>query len=187
METVGVDGGIVDHFDGRTLNPGHAIEGAWFIMHEGHRRGDSQLIEMGCTMLDWMWDRGWDDEHGGILYFRDVYGKPVQEYWQDMKFWWPHNETIIATLSAYLLTGNEKYARWHDRIHAWAYGHFPDPEHGEWFGYLHRDGRISVPLKGNLWKGPFHLPRMELVCWQMLENQIDCHKVGVEPKGPANE
>jgi N-acylglucosamine 2-epimerase len=64
-------------------------------------------------MLDYMWERGWDKEHGGILYFRDVYNKPVQEYWQDMKFWWPHNETIIATLLAYLLTGNEKYARWH--------------------------------------------------------------------------
>ncbi|VTQ06987.1 Uncharacterised protein [Sphingobacterium daejeonense] len=32
-----------------------------------------------------MWERGWDEEHGGILYFRDVYNKPVQEYWQDMK------------------------------------------------------------------------------------------------------
>jgi len=28
----------------------------------------------------------------------------VQEYWQDMKFWWPHNEAIIATLLAYTLT-----------------------------------------------------------------------------------
>jgi N-acylglucosamine 2-epimerase len=45
----------------------------------------------------------------------------------------------------------------------------PDPEHGEWFGYLHRDGRISVDLKGNIWKGPFHLPRMQLRCWQLVE------------------
>jgi hypothetical protein len=34
---------------------------------------------------------------------------------------------------------------------------------------LHRDGRLSVPLKGNNWKGPFHLPRMQLVCWKLLE------------------
>lgn len=171
METVGPGGEIYDHFDGRTLNPGHAIEGAWFIMHEGRRRGDRRLVEMGCTMLDWMWRRGWDEQHGGILYFRDVYGKPVQEYWQDMKFWWPQNETIIATLLAHLLTGREKYARWHRMIHDWTYRHFPDPEHGEWFGYLHRDGSVSAPLKGNLWKGPFHLPRMQWVCWQMLEHR----------------
>ena len=35
MEQVAVDGSVIDHFDGRTLNPGHAIEGAWFIMKRG--------------------------------------------------------------------------------------------------------------------------------------------------------
>jgi N-acylglucosamine 2-epimerase len=121
-------------------------------------------------MLDWMWTRGWDDRYGGIFYFRDVDGKPVQEYWQDMKFWWPHNETIIAALLAWSLTGKEVYGDRHTLIHDWSFQHFPDPVHGEWFGYLHRDGRLSVPLKGNLWKGPFHLPRMQLVGWQILAN-----------------
>lgn len=46
--------------------------------------------------------------------------------------------------------------------------HFPDPRHGEWFGYLHRDGSISSRLKGNHWKGPFHLPRMQWYCWKLL-------------------
>jgi len=170
METVGPQGELIDHFDGRMLNPGHAIEAGWFIMHEAsHRNNDARLIKLGTTILDWMWQRGWDEEFGGILYFRDVKNLPVQEYWQDMKFWWPQNETIIATLLAYKLTGDEKYARWHQMIHDWAYKHFPDPQYGEWFGYLHRDGRISVPLKGNLWKGPFHLPRMQWYCWQLLE------------------
>ena len=170
METVGPNGEIYDHFDGRTLNPGHAIEAAWFIMQEAkHRGNDPHLIELGTTILDWMWKRGWDEEYGGILYFRDLKGFPVQEYWHDMKFWWPHNETIIATLMAYQLTGDEKYARWHQMVHDWSYTHFPDPEYGEWYGYLHRDGRISHHMKGNIWKGPFHLPRMQLQCWQILE------------------
>ena len=34
LETTGPQGELLDHFDGRTLNPGHAIEAAWFIMHE---------------------------------------------------------------------------------------------------------------------------------------------------------
>ena len=168
METVGINGELIDHFDGRALNPGHAIEASWFIMMEGKYRGDSELIELGCRILDWMWHRGWDEEYGGVLYFVDVKGLPVQEYWHDMKFWWPHNETIIATLLAWSLTGDKKYARWHTAVHDWSFRHFPDPEYGEWFGYLHRDGRLSVPLKGNLWKGPFHLPRMLLRCWQIL-------------------
>jgi N-acylglucosamine 2-epimerase len=179
LETVGPNGEFLDHFDGRMLCPGHAIEAAWFILQEAQHRGapglprpgqgDPRLIRLGTTILDWMWRRGWDEEYGGLLYYRDVKGLPVTEYWQDMKFWWPHNEAIIATLMAYQMTGDEKYAAWHRMVHDWAYDHFPDPEYGEWFGYLHRDGRISTPLKGNLWKGPFHLPRMQLKCWQMLE------------------
>ena len=173
MESVAPDGSIIDHFDGRTLNPGHAIECAWFILWEARLRGnDPELIRMGCQILDWMWARGWDDEFGGLFYFRDVDGKPVQEYWHDMKFWWPHNEAIIATLLAWQLTGEEKYSRWHTLVHDWSYAHFADPEHGEWYGYLHRDGSVSVPLKGNLWKGPFHFPRMQLVCWQLLEEAL---------------
>ena len=174
METVGLNGEIYDHFDGRALNPGHAIEGAWFILNEArHRGGDADLVRMGTQMLDWMWRRGWDTEYGGILYFRDLRDLPVQEYWQDMKFWWPQNEAIIATLLAYHLTGDSTYADRHQAIHDWTYRHFPDPECGEWFGYLHRDGRVSVPLKGNLWKGPFHIPRMQLYCWQLLEEMVD--------------
>jgi N-acylglucosamine 2-epimerase len=101
LETVGPRGEILDHFDGRTLNPGHAIEVAWFILHEARvRGGDARLVKLGTTILDWMWQRGWDTEFGGLFYFRDLKGLPVQEYWQDMKFWWPHNEAVIATLLA---------------------------------------------------------------------------------------
>lgn len=173
MEQVAPDGSIINHIDGRTLNPGHAIEGVWFILHEAkYRNNDKHLIDLGCRMLDYMWEHGWDKEHGGILYFRDVYGKPVQEYWQDMKFWWPHNETIIATLLAYLVTGNEKYAAWHRQVHEYAYKHFHDKENGEWFGYLHRDGSLTQTAKGNLFKGPFHLPRQEWYCMQILNQYL---------------
>ena len=173
MEQVAPDGSIINHIDGRTLNPGHAIEGAWFILEEAKYRGnDPALIDLGCRMLDYMWERGWDKEQGGIIYFRDVFDKPVQEYWQDMKFWWPQNEAIIATLLAYLLTGNEKYAQWHKMIHDYAYTHFHDKENGEWFGYLHRDGSVAQTAKGNLFKGPFHLPRQEWYCQKILKEYL---------------
>jgi N-acylglucosamine 2-epimerase len=170
METVGPNGELIDHFEGRMLNPGHAIEAAWFILHEAeHRGGSPRLRATGTGMLDWMWKRGWDEEYGGLFYFRDVKELPVQEYWHDMKFWWPHNEAIIATLLAYSLTGDEKYERMHRIVHDWAHEHFPDPEYGEWFGYLHRDGSPSSRAKGNMWKGPFHVPRMQWYCWSLLE------------------
>jgi hypothetical protein len=37
---------------------------------------------------------------------------------------------------------------------------------------LHRDGSVSTRLKGNMWKGPFHLPRMQWYCWQRLEEGL---------------
>ncbi|HXS54986.1 MAG TPA: AGE family epimerase/isomerase [Hanamia sp.] len=174
MEQVAPDGSIIDHVDGRTLNPGHAIEGAWFILHEAkYRNNDPKLIALGCKMLDYMWERGWDKDYGGILYFRDVYHKPVQEYWADMKFWWPQNEAIIATLLAYTITGDEKYKQMHRQIHDYAYTKFHDKEYGEWLGYLHRDGTVAQTAKGNLFKGPFHLPRQEWYCWQLLNSELE--------------
>lgn len=170
LETVGPKGEFLDHFDGRLLNPGHAIEAGWFILEEARRRGgDPRLVRLGCTIIDRSWRAGWDDRYGGLFYFRDARGLPSQEYWHDMKFWWPHNEAIVATLLAHHLTGEPKYARWHEKVHDWAYAHFPDPEFGEWFGYLHRDGTVSSRLKGNHWKGPFHLARMQWFCWKLLE------------------
>jgi mannose/cellobiose epimerase-like protein (N-acyl-D-glucosamine 2-epimerase family) len=170
LEAVGPNGEFWDTFEGRMICPGHSIECAWFILHEAKYRGvDQRLQNIGLRILNWSWKYGWDEEYGGMLYYRDAKGLPCTEYWHDMKFWWPHNETIIATLLAYHLTGDEKYAQWYQMIHNWAYKYFPDPEYGEWYGYLHRDGRLSTRLKGNNWKGPFHLPRMQLYCWKLLE------------------
>jgi N-acylglucosamine 2-epimerase len=180
LETTGPRGEFINTFEGRTVCPGHAIEAGWFILEEARLRNrDARLIQIGTTIVNWCFASGWDREFGGILYHRDALGLPCTEYWHDMKFWWPHNETIIATLLAWQLTGNPQYARWHEQVHDWAYAHFPDPTHGEWFGYLHRDGTVSTRLKGNMWKGPFHLPRMQWYCWQRLEEHL-------QTRPPAN-
>ncbi len=172
LETVGPAGEVLDHFEGRLLNPGHAIEAGWFILHEARLRGgDPRLVRLGCEIVDLAWERGWDREHGGLLYYVDATGRPPAEYWHEMKFWWPQTEAIIATLMAWRLTGEPRFAQRHREAHDWAHAHFPDPEHGEWFGYLRRDGTVSSTLKGNWWKGPFHLPRMQWTCWKLLEER----------------
>lgn len=161
LESVGPDGEFIDTIGGRTINPGHCIETAWFLLDEVvHRGGDTALQAMALTILDWSWEWGWDKLYGGIINFRDCKGYPPQDYSQDMKFWWPQTEAIIATLYAYKLTRDEKYLRWHEQVSDWAFAHFADAEHGEWYGYLHRDGSVAQDAKGNIFKGPFHLPRM---------------------------
>lgn len=165
LENVAPDGSVIDHFDERVLNPGHDIEGGWFVLEEArYRGGDKKLIEIGCKMIDWALARGWDKKYGGLLYYTDVYNKPVQEYWHNMKFWWPHDEALIGTCLAYTMTGDEKYAEWHQRIHDWAFEHLQDKEHGEWFGYCNQDGSTTNGLKGSMWKSFFHHPRALWCC-----------------------
>lgn len=173
LETVGVNGEFLDYPEGWVVNPGHAIETAWFIMEEGRYRGDNEIIEKGMEILDWSLDIGWDKDFGGILYFVDVDGKPSLQYEHDMKLWWPHTETIYAALLAYQLSGDKKYLQWYEKVFDYAYSHFPDKENGEWYKYLHRDGSLSTTVKGNRWAGPFHLPRMQFNCWKLLENNKD--------------
>ena len=95
-----------------------------------------------------------------------------------MKFWWPHAEAILASLFAYAATGEGAYLEMYARVHAWTYEHFVDEVHGEWFGYLHRNGTVSSSLKGNLWKGPFHVPRMQLYAWRLCEEIAAGHPTG---------
>lgn len=172
LEISDLEGGVIDHFDGRTLNPGHAIECAWFLLHEAKVRGDQSLMEMGCQILDWMWNRGWDEKYGGLLYYVDLHGGAVQEYWHDMKFWWPHAEAEIACLLAWKMTGQSRYAGMYRQLRQFIAKSFEDNEFGEWFGYVHRDGRLSNSLKGNLWKGPFHIPRMQWYCLQLVSEDV---------------
>lgn len=172
FETVGINGERLDSPQGRCINPGHAIETSWLLMEEGRYQKDESLINKACQILEWSLNWGWDDKYGGILYFVDAESRPPEQLEWDMKLWWPHTEALYATLLAYHLTRKEKYKTWHERIHEWAFDHFPDKEYGEWFGYLHRDGSIALKLKGNLWKGPFHLPRALLLCCKLLDKMI---------------
>ena len=175
LESVAMDGSLIDTCAGRTINPGHCIETAWFIMDVARGFGDAErrkhYTELGLTILDWAYEWGWDEPYGGIINFRDCRNFPSQDYSQDMKFWWPQCETIIASLYAYKVTHDAKYLKMHRLAHEWAYKHLNDPEYGEWYGYLHRDGTVAQPAKGNIFKGPFHIPRMMIRSW-MLCNEI---------------
>jgi len=172
LETVGPNGEFIDSIAGRTINPGHSIETAWFILEEArYRNWDADLTQLGLTLLDWSWEWGWDKKYGGISYFKDCKGLPPQDYWHDMKFWWPQSETIIAALYGYLASGDSKYLEMHKQISDYVYARFPDKEYGEWFGYFHYDGTLSQQAKGNMFKGPFHIPRMMLKGYELC-NEI---------------
>jgi N-acylglucosamine 2-epimerase len=169
LENVNPDGSFNDCFEGRLLNPGHAIEAMWFVMDLGKRMNDQSLIQKATgIMLDTL-ERGWDHEHEGIFYFMDVKGAPPQQLEWDQKLWWVHAEALVALAKGYKLTGDQHCARWFERLHSYTWNHFRDPEFGEWFGYLNRRGEVLLPLKGGKWKGCFHIPRSLYQVWKTLE------------------
>ncbi len=172
FETLNADGSLMlDTVEGRVITPGHAIESAWFIMHEGRYRQDETMIRRALDIIRWSLALGWDETYGGLFYFVDYAGKPPTQLEWDQKLWWPHTEALYALLLAHHLTGESWCAEWYAKVHAWTFEHFPDPDYGEWYGYLHRDGSVLTPLKGSVWKGPFHLPRALLLSYQLLAGE----------------
>ena len=168
-ENVAPDGSHVDCFEGRSINPGHGIEAMWFIMEIANRRQDLATINQAVDVVLNILNFAWDDRYGGIYYFMDADGHPPQQLEWDQKLWWVHVETLVALAMGYRLTGREECWTWYQRVHEYTWTHFADAEHGEWFGYLNRQGEVLLDLKGGKWKGCFHVPRALLMCWQQFE------------------
>lgn len=173
LENVGPNGEArLDYTEGRIINPGHDIEGVWFLLEHARRTGDRELIAKAEEIFNWAINAGWDKEYGGLLYFIDCLGRPPEAYEHDMKLWWPHDEILISSLMLYKDTGKEEYLNWFFKTIDYCKEFFSDPQYGDWYGYLRRDGKPTEPAcKGSTFKGPFHLPRM-LVMTDLMLNEL---------------
>jgi N-acylglucosamine 2-epimerase len=170
LENVAPDGSFSDSFEGRLLNPGHGIEAMWFVMDLSVRLNRPELAKKAVEIMLNTLSYGWDEKHGGIFYFLDIKGNPPQQLEWDQKLWWVHVETLISLIKGYYLTGDNLCLQWFEKVHDYTWSHFPDPHHGEWFGYLNRQGDVLLPLKGGKWKGCFHVPRGLYQTWKVLES-----------------
>lgn len=170
LENVQPNGEFSDSFEGRLLNPGHAIEAMWFVMDLSVRLNRPELTKKAVEIVLHTLEYGWDKKHGGIFYFLDFKGHPPQQLEWDQKLWWVHIETLISLIKGYALTGDARCLHWFEKLHDYTWARFPDPMHGEWYGYLNRQGEVLLPLKGGKWKGCFHVPRGLFQIWKTLEN-----------------
>lgn len=169
LENVGPKGEFIDCFEGRLINPGHGLEAMWFIMDIGVRMNDKNLINRAVEISLSILDYGWDEEYGGILYFKDIKNNLPQQLEWDQKLWWVHLETLVCMLKGYQYTGDERCLVWFEKVHKYTWNHFSDKVHREWFGYLNRQGDVLLDLKGGKWKGCFHVPRALYQCWNSLD------------------
>ena len=170
LEVIGVDGTIYDDIAScRVINPGHSIELSWFLLDEGVYRQDKDIIELAKNTFDAAYEIGYDKKYGGIVYFKDYLNYPVEAYEHDMKLWWVHSETMLASLKLFEVTKDSKYEKIFRDITKYSFEKFSDPKYGEWFGYLRRDGApTEPPCKGHIYKGPYHVPRMLILCHKIL-------------------
>ena len=175
VENVNEDGSLSDSFEGRLMNPGHAIEAMWFIMDLGKRTNRPKLIIKAMETTLKTLEYSWDKEHEGIFYFMDRKGFPPQQLEWDQKLWWVHMETLISLLKGYQMTGSQECLDWFEKVHEYTWKHFKDPQYPEWWGYLKRKGEVLLDLKGGKWKGCFHVPRGLYQCWKIMES-IDAGK-----------
>ncbi len=169
LENVNPDGSFSDSFEGRLLNPGHAIEAMWFIMDLSVRLNRPDLTKKAVEIMLRTLKYGWDEKYGGIFYFLDIKGYPPQQLEWDQKLWWVHIETLISLIKGYSLTGNKECLEWFEKVHDYTWSHFADAEFDEWYGYLNHQGEVLLPLKGGKWKGCFHVPRGLFQVWKTLE------------------
>ena len=163
LESVSRDGEFVDSPSGRVVNPGHSLEAAWFIMLEGLLTDNQEAIARGREIIDITLPLGWDEKNGGIIAFTDIEGRPPVALEWDMKLWWPQCEAMIALRLAYAIFKDEKYLDYYKKLETYCEKYFLDNQYGEWYGYLHYDNTVSTTLKGNIFKGPFHIPRFYMI------------------------
>lgn len=168
-ENVHMDGSPSDTFEGRLINPGHGIEAMWFLIDIGARSQNKSLIQLATDTILSTLEYAWDQKYGGIFYFMDSKGHPPLQLEWDQKLWWVHLETLVALTKAMEHIKDDRLEAWYSKVHTYSWDHFADPEHGEWFGYLNRQGSPVLELKGGKWKGCFHVPRAMYQCWKTFE------------------
>ena len=170
IENVPLDGSdILAWPEGRLFNPGHTIEVVWFILHLLKFLPDEKLQNITLEILESSLEFGWDKQYGGLYYFMDIENKPCLQLEASMKLWWPHTETLYATMLAYKITGDSKWHNWHKIVHDYTFEHFVDREYGGWFGYCNRQGKLTTSAKGGNYKCFFHVPRALLMCYDLFK------------------
>lgn len=155
--------------EGRFFCAGSAAEVGWFLLHVLERFPDRKTEAMLTEAINTSLHFGWDDEFGGLYYFQDVEDRPMLQLESSMKLWWPHTEAIYAAIVAYTKTGDAKWLEWLEKLDRYAFATFPDGRGQEWFGYCDRRNTPTSTLKGNNYKGVFHVPRFLLFSMQRID------------------
>lgn len=153
--------------------PGHSMEVAWFALAEGLYTGNQELVDQCADVISNLLELGWDKRFGGFNVFANFHGGSAFEVNQNLKYWWPNNELEIGLMYSYIGTGKEQFLEKYRMVHEWVFGHFPDREYGEWYGYLNYDGTPLSHTKGDNQKGAYHLYRSFYAIYNLIQAYLE--------------
>jgi len=155
---------------------GHNVETAWLMLEASHvlgTRHDTLTDRIAKKMVDDALQNGWDAKVGGFYdegyYFKD---KPGITIIADTKNWWAQAEGLNALL---LMAGKypddpNHYERKFEQQWQYVQTYLIDHQHGDWYqGGLDKQPQYKKALKGQIWKGTYHVFRAFITCTNLLQ------------------
>lgn len=166
------------------LTPGHTLECMWFMLHLMRDTGDFSALPKIEAAAKHAFEKGWDQQYGGLLRFihrdggpptgrtlNDPYEELIIKTW-DYKLWWPHSEALYLSL---LMEQHGDAAYWRSayaKIEGYAFQTFPNPDTkiGEWVQIRLRDGQPSNQVVALPVKDPYHILRNFFLIIESLDD-----------------
>ena len=134
------------------FQPGHQVEWTKLLLQLNAARPSARWVDKASFLFDAAMKKGWDDEHGGLVYGFGPDGKFADAH----KYFWVHAEAIAATWRLYKVTGDQKYQQRYLDLWEWSWTYLIDHEYGAWFRVRNRDGSVFDDLKSPPGKTDYH-------------------------------
>lgn len=146
------------------FQPGHQTEWAKLLLTLNELRPDEWMVMRARQLFDRALDVCWDEKNGGIFYGF----APDGTICDTDKYFWVQAESMAASARLSHQTGDDRYAKWYDRIWEYSWSHLIDHRYGAWFRVLTADNKKYSDKKSTAGgKCDYHTIG---ACWDVLRS-----------------
>ncbi|MBN8506832.1 MAG: AGE family epimerase/isomerase [Burkholderiales bacterium] len=131
---------------------GHLTEWAKLLLILERHAPQPWLLPRAVELFDEAWAKGWDRQHGGLVYGFDRAGQVCDAD----KYFWVQAESFAAAALLHLRSGEARFKLAYEKLWAYAWQHFVDHEHGAWYRILSPDNRKLSDEKSPAGKTDYH-------------------------------
>lgn len=166
---------ILKHHNLDYVSFGHNVETAYLMLEASQAlqlKNDAVTLSIGKKMVDHALKNGWDKQVGGFFdegyYFK---GSDTISIIRDTKNWWAQAEGLnsLLLMSDYFPHDELQYFQKFKTLWKYVQTYLIDHEHGDWYaGGLDKEPEMKTALKGQIWKGTYHVFRALSNCIERL-------------------